>query len=170
MNGCEKDYIPSKIELSLFHGDVNAYTEALYKIFKRDFIENELYYQGKKVEIIHEQYYNGKERSFWHIISEGGKDEERTPISRRAETITWAKALIVEETDCEEYKSWIKFHDKTNKFRHYIWCSAVNYLVILEDRGTYYKLITAYQVHEKNIVRYNGEYLRYKASINENAH
>lgn len=163
MNGCKNNIIPAKIESSYFRGDLKAYIEALYKIFKRDFIDNDLIFEGKKVDIIHEKYYDGKERSFWHIISEGEQDSDRTPVSRRAETLPWTRALIEDKQECCDYKKWIKFHDKTNKNRYYIWCSAINYMVILEDRGPIFKLITAFKVQEYNVKKYNREYEKYKS-------
>lgn len=158
---CKNNIIPSKIESSFFRGDMNAYKEALYKIFCRDFVNNDIYFQGKKVDIIHEKFFEGKERSFWHIISEGDEDINRTPISWRAETLAWAKPLIEEDGDCSEYRKWVKFHDKTNRNRYYIWCVAINYMVILEYRDSYYKLITAYPVQEYRIKTYNKEYKKY---------
>ena len=162
MKGCKHNIIPAKIESSYFRGDLKDYTEALYKIFKRDFIENDLFFENKTVDIIHEKYYDGKERSFWHIISEGEQDADRTPISRRAETLPWARALIEDKQSCNEYKKWKKYHDKTNRYRYYIWCSLINYMVILEDRDTYFKLITAFEVQEYSVRRYTKEYIKYK--------
>ena len=60
MKGCKHNIIPAKIESSYFRGDLKDYTEALYKIFKRDFIENDLFFENKTVDIIHEKYYDGK--------------------------------------------------------------------------------------------------------------
>lgn len=158
---CKNGIIPSKLESSLFRGDMNAYKEALYKIFRRDFIDNDIYFQGKKVDIIHEKFFEGKERSFWHIISEGDEDINRTPVSWRGEAITWAKPLIEDDGNCSEYRKWKKYHDKTKKDRYYVWCVAIKYMVILEDRDTYYKLITAYPVQEYRVKTYNKEYQKY---------
>lgn len=159
---CVHGVIPSKIEAYFFRGNLDDYKEALYKIFKRDFLDTDLYYKGKRVDIIHEKMFEGKERSFWHIISEGERDFDRKPISWRAETLPWAKPLIEEDGTCVEYKQWVKYHDKTKRDRHYIWCTAINYLVILEDRDTYFKLITAYPVQDYKIKYYNKEYLKYR--------
>ena len=43
---CNSDVIPSKLSFDMFHGDVDQYKEALYKIFKRDFIDSDVYYNG----------------------------------------------------------------------------------------------------------------------------
>lgn len=159
---CIRETMPSKIPSSLFNGNMNLYKEALYKIFKRDFIDNEILFKGKKVDIIHEKLFEDKERSFWHIISEGDEDINRTPISWRAEALPLAKPLIVEDGTCEEYKIWKKYHDKSKKDRYYIWCTAISFLVILEDRDTHYKLISAYPVLEYKIKYYTKEYNKYK--------
>ena len=165
---CIKGLLPTKLEASMFLGDMNAYKEALYKIFRRDFIDQELFHGSKRVDIIHERFFENKERSFWHIISEGDEDYSRTPISWRAETLSWARVLISEDGTCSEYKKWIKYHDKTKRNRVYIWCVAANYMVILEDRGLFYKLITAYPVNENRVSAYKSDYDKYVK--NENAH
>ncbi len=154
--------MPSKLPPSLFGGDMHLYKKALYDIFKRDFVENKVYHRGKKVDIIHEKLFEGKERSFWHIISEGEEDVNRVPITWRSEVLPWAKPLIQEDGNCSEHREWKKYHDKTKRDRYYIWCTSLNFLVILEDRTSHYKLISAYPVLEYRIKYYSKEYLKYK--------
>lgn len=158
---CEKNKLPSILPVSSFSSDRNAYTKALYRLFKKDFIDNDLFFKGKKVEIIHEKLYEEKERSFWHIISEGDEDINRTPISYRAEKIRWARPIIEDDGKCSKYRYWVKYNDRTKRDRHYIWCTAVNYLVILEDRGTHYKLITAFPVIDYKVKSYQKDYKKY---------
>lgn len=156
---CEK--LPVKLELKLFGYDLEAYKERLYQIFKRDFIDNEVIFEGKRVDIIHQKFFENKERSFWHIISSGEEDANRTIDASRCASLPYAKSLIVEDGSCTKYKKWVKYHDKTKRDRYYIWCTEVNYMVILEDRGKYYKLITAYNVEEYNVRRYEKDYRKY---------
>ena len=150
-----------RLESSFFKGDLEKYKDALYKVFKRDFVDNTVFCKGIKVDIIHEKYFEDKERSFWHIISEGGKDEDRVPVSGRAEILPWIKSLIEESGDCSEYRSWTKYHDKTKHDRLYIWCIANDFLVVLENRKSHYKLITAFPVIGKYVDYYNEEYSKY---------
>lgn len=159
MTNCEK--LPTRIEWSLFGGNWGAYKEALYKIFKKDFVDGQVFFHGKPVDIIHESFFEGKERSFWHIISVGEEDINRNPNAERCANIRWVKPLIEEMDPCENYKHWIKYCDKTKRDRYYVWCSAVNYMVILEDRDVYYKLITAYNVESYNVKKYQNDYERY---------
>lgn len=153
--------LPTVLEYRLFGYDDKKYTEGLYKIFKRDFLDGEVIFQGKRVDIIHEAYFEGKERSFWHIISSGGKDVDREIDVARCEKISWVKSLIEDEGKCDKYKLWVRYHDKTKKNRYYIWCTEVDYMVVLEERGEYYKLITAYNVEEYSKKAYNKNYESY---------
>lgn len=155
------DKMPSRLEWKMFGGSFDRYEEALYQIFKRDFIDNMPTYLGKPVDIIHEKYYNGKERSFWHIVTSGQEDFRRSFDEERCGSMPWAKSLIVENADCLEYKIWVKWHDKTKRDRHYIWCSRINYLVVLENRETHFKLVTAFNVQPYHEKRYQRDYETY---------
>lgn len=158
---CPHGNMGAEIESS-WYKDLDKYVDALYAIFKRDFIDHQIIFDGKNVDIIHEKYYQEKERSFWHLISEGEHDADRTPVSFRAGKIPWARKLIEENGDCDEHKIWKKLNVKNNKTRIYIWCETINYMVILEDRGEWIKLITAYPVQKYNVKRYQKEFLKYK--------
>ena len=156
---CEK--LPTRLEYSLFRYDWTTYKEGLYRIFQRDFLNNEIEFNGKRVDIIHEKFFEGKERSFWHIISEGMEDVNRSPNADRCASISWVKPLIEDDGSCISYRLWVKYHDKTKRDRYYIWCTAANYMVILEDRDSHYKLITAYNVLSYKIKGYEKEYNNY---------
>lgn len=159
MANCKR--LPARLEYSLFAYDWKEYKEGLYRIFQRDFIKGTVIFNGKNVDIIHEKYFEGKERSFWHIISEGGTDVNRIPDINRCASIPWIKPIIEDDGNCSSYRLWTKYHDKTKKNRCYIWCKDINYMVILEDRVSHYKLITAYNVASYNIKRYEKDYKKY---------
>ena len=152
--------LPSALSWDLFGGDWAAYKEALYKVFKRDFIDNQPSFLGKPVDIIHEQFFEGKERSFWHIITAGDRDIDREPDEERCARISWVKPLLEDGGNCPDYAMWIKWHDKTKRDRYYIWCRKDNYIVILEDRKTHFKLITAYYV-QYAVKQYEKDYNQY---------
>lgn len=155
------DKLPSRLEWKMFRGDAERYKNALYGIFQRDFLSGILQFQGKNVDIIHEKFFEGKERSFWHIISEGNEDTDRELNTERCASLPWAKPLIEDDGKCEYYRIWTKWHDKTNRNRYYIWCTAVDYMVILEDRDTHFKLITAYNVLPYKVKSYEKDYKKY---------
>jgi hypothetical protein len=157
--------ITPKLEFSYFGGDSRSFIDALYRCFKKEFIDSTILFRGKPVDIIHQAYWDGKERSFWHIVSSGEEDFDRNLDISRCETLPWASALLLEQNTCSHYKVWIKYHDRTNRNRFYIWCDEINYIVIIEDRNAYFKLITAYPVTPRNISRYQKEYDNYTNSI-----
>lgn len=157
------DFLPDSILFSDFGGDWPSFIEEVYSEFKKNFIDSKPQYLGKNVDIIHQTIFDGKERSFWHIVSEGNCcDKDRTPDIRRCEKVTHVRPLI-EHTDnsCQHYLVWQKFHDKTSKNRIYLWCVLDNLLVVLEDRKSHYKLITAFVVKEYNVAYYKKEYDKY---------
>ena len=162
---CKNNYLPSEIDLNLFSGDIQSYTDTLYKIFHRDFIEQTITYNNKPVDIIHEKYYNGKERSFWHLISDGDEDINRTPHSTRAQFLPFVKPIITDTNKCTSLKKWIKYYEKTKHYRHFIWCTDVDFIVVLEDRGSYYKLITAFHVNSHAKKSYEKSYNNYIKSF-----
>ena len=156
---CEE--VPSRVEWPLFSGDFERYEESLYSIFKKDFIISKPTFQGKPVDIIHEKYYNEKERSFWHIITKGDEDFRRSFDADRCGSIAWVRPLIESDGTCENYKLWVKWHDQSKRNRYFIWCTKINYLVILEDRDKYFKLVTAFNVLPYSIKRYQKDYNAY---------
>lgn len=159
MHNCEK--LPTQLNLSLFGHDWSLYKEKLYQIFRRDFIDGEVRFRGKPIDIIHERFFEGKERTFWHIISEGQEDINRLLNTDRCASLPWVKPLIEDDGACAEYRFWIRYHDKTKRDRYYIWCTAVNYLVVLEDRDSHYKLITAYNILPYKVKSYEKIYKSY---------
>ncbi len=155
------DILVSRLPWTLFHGDWSAYKEALYSVFKRDFIDNRPIFRGLPVDIIHQQTLEGKERSFWHIISQGKDDSERTLDPDRCANLPRVKSLIEDDGNCDEYRLWVKWHDKSKKDRYYVWCKSIAYLVVLEYRNNHFKLITAYNVMPNKVREYEKEYAKY---------
>ncbi len=165
MNDC--NYIPKQVFLADFNGDWNAYLEHLYEVFKQDFLTSPVVFNNKVVNIIRETIFDGKERSFWHIISDSQAgapicDNNRIPNLDRCSKLVWAKPLITDLNNCEYYKVWVQFHDKTNRNRIFIWCTNIDYLVVLEDRKSFFKLITAYPVWESKKSQLKKHYEQYK--------
>jgi hypothetical protein len=163
-------YLPERKEISQYNGSWPDYVNALYAIFKHDLINNDVIFDGKRVDIIHQEIFDGKEKSFWHIVSEavskGDTDNDRIPNLERASRVPWIRPMI-QGGDCEHYFKYDLWHDKTNKIRTHIFCEETGFIVIIEDRGKYYKLITAFLLDEKMLQKELKRYKRYK---NENAH
>lgn len=162
MNFC--DDMPDIVQLSDYNGQWDRYILAIYAIFEKNMINERPMFLGNPVTLNTEPIFDGKIRSFWHVISEGkGGDENRLPDLRRCESISWIKPLIQEDNTCVHHKVWAKYHDKTKKDRWYIWCDELDYVVILEDRGSVFRLITAFNVtFNSKRVSFENEYLLYE--------
>ena len=56
--------------------------ELLYKVFRTVFIDKQLFINNKILQLRKRPIYDKKEVTFWHIISEGEKEDERLPSPR----------------------------------------------------------------------------------------
>ncbi len=169
MNKCQ--WLPEIIECKDF-SKWNEYLEELYKIFKKDFIENRVIFEGKNV------YYrkapmDGKyEHAFIHLTH---KDEfhtssnpnDRIPDPRRAERIGWNKQIIehypCKETckNCDKILYFEEYYKKNIKA--YLLFKDVRFLVIIEKREKYNLLITGYYIEYDNALhKYLKKYEKYK--------
>ena len=71
------DWLPPLLRLNDHGGDAKAYLEALYAVFRRDFVESQPRFQGKWVRCRRDPLDEGKEAGFWHCISEGKTEAKR---------------------------------------------------------------------------------------------
>lgn len=89
----------------------------------------------------------GKEAGFWHAISEGANELERTPDLRRCERVRWIRAII-EHADVQGVCVWEEMRGSDRRI--HIALSDFSYLVVLADRRSYVQFITAFCVeHER---------------------
>lgn len=72
-------WLPGLIYLRHYGGKWDEYVEAMYAVFRRDFIESQPQFQGRRVLCRRDPLYDGKEAAFWHCIQEGAEEEQRTP-------------------------------------------------------------------------------------------
>lgn len=137
------DWLPSLVLLEDSKGDWNEYLNILYEIFKSDFVNSQCKYRGIKIALKKHPQINDKEATFWHLISEGEKEDDRTPDLRRCERIRWPKPIIEKVPD-EEIKVWQ--NKRGSETRLCIWLENAEYIVILAERKNYLLLWTAYTV------------------------
>jgi len=148
-------------DLIEFGGDWEIYQEQIYEVFRITICDAALTFQGLKVAIKKHPEYKDKHFSFWHITSEGEREEERTPDLRRCERMGWVKWLI---TNCESHPGISYWENKRGSQKHVvIWCEEHKYAVILAKRNGYYLLKTAYVVsddREKSFKKERAEYIK----------
>ena len=132
--------MPPLIRLSDCDGNWNEFVEAVYAIFAEDFLASRPLLDGLPVSCRRDPIALGKEAGFWHCISEGRNEDERTPDLRRCERITWVRAVI---ENCADHRVQSWYVRKRRDERRYLWFDEL-YLIALGVRPRYWQLITAF--------------------------
>lgn len=139
------DWLPPLVLFGDYSGNWDAYLDAIYDWFKQDFIDSKPVFQGRRLGLKRHPLTHGKEATFWHMIQEGGVEEDRTPDFRRCERIRWPRPIIENHHD-SAIKIWR--NQRRNEERVCLWFVREDYLVILADRGDYILPWTAYLVEQ----------------------
>jgi hypothetical protein len=142
------DWLPPLMEFNGYGGDWESYLMAIYAGFRTDFITSSPAFRGRRLGLKRHPVIQGKEATFWHLISEGKVEENRTPDFRRCERIRWPKPVIEHESETE-ILVWIEPRG-SNDDRIHIYLPAERYLVVLADRGNYILPWTAYCIQHEN--------------------
>ena len=137
------DWLPPLVLFEDFKGDWDAYLEAIYALFKLDFIDTKPVFQGRRLGLKRYPLTLGKEATFWHMISEGKEEATRVPDFRRCERIRWPRPVIEHEKD-PRVKYWVSV--KRNEDRIHIWLEEADYVVVLADRKGFLLPWTAFLV------------------------
>jgi hypothetical protein len=141
--------LPDLIKLESHNGCWKDYIEAVYKVFKKDFIEDRTFYKNTIVALRKYPLLKDKEACFWHLTSQGKTEEERTPDLRKCEKIGWIKPIIefAKDKDIKFWKSKRKKGSSSVYEDRICLCYGDwEYLVVLADRGDYILLWTAYPI------------------------
>lgn len=143
-------WLPDLILLESFGGDWMRYLEQIHARFKVDFLDSLPAWPGKRVGVKRHPEYDSKSATFWHMISEGAVENERTPDLRRCERIAWPRPIMVEydgadpdTTDCR-IRWWTEV--RRNETRYHLTTSDFSYLMVVADRGSYVLPWTAYPI------------------------
>ena len=141
-------WLPALITLEQHCGDWPTFLNAIYTAFRRDFITSKPTFPGKRVALKRHPVREGKEATFWHMISEGKAEDERTPDFRRCERIAWPRAMIDELSavlsGTGRVCCWVQLRKQAKRIL--IAPSDFSYVVILDDRGDYVLPWTAYSI------------------------
>lgn len=149
----DTQWLPDLVMLEAHEGDWSQYLAVVYDWFRRDFLQTQPRYGDKLVLPADIGVTNGKERTFWHLISEGEVEGERTPDLRRCERIRWPRPIIEHHSDAvvRVWEGRKKASGRTRK-RIYLWLEEQEYLVVLGREGQRVILVTAFlaqQAHAK---------------------
>lgn len=153
-------WLPALFCLNDCHGNWQVYLDQIYEYYLDDFIRSRTIFNGQRVGARRHPQVEGKDACFWHIISEGEVEAERTPDMRRCERIRWPKPVI-QECIGRELKLWETKRGPDK--RMIISLADFSYLVVIAMRKNYLLLITAFPIeraHRRK--KMEGEYLAYK--------
>jgi len=148
--------------LENFSGDWENYEDELYQIFLDTVVNGRLTFQGLPVKSQYRPETNGKGFSFWHLISEGENEDDRTPDLRRCERIRWLSWLISHVDSVDEI-SWWENRRGTNT-HVVLWLEVESFAVVLAKRNRYYLIKTAYMVKSRRERTFRKERDRFWAS------
>jgi hypothetical protein len=157
--------LPDFVNFSDFENNWPKYLESLYDCFKKDFIDEKPVFCAQKKKVIPANFQKdqGKELTFWHLITEGRVELERTPYFQKCKRIKWPRVMIDNYKD-ESIRMW--WNERKNKKRVCLCYGDWEYIVVLEDRKRYFVLITAYPIEfESEKRKYIKEFEVYKANI-----
>lgn len=150
--------LPSQILLAEMPGSDTtekwkSYLDHIYGIFRREVAEARLEFQGLPIKCRYHEPYDGKHFSFWHLISEGRVEQDRTPDLDRCARISWVAWMIRNSNDSTQVRSWEteRSTKRGRKTRVVLWLFQHDYAVILEKRADFFLLITTYCIlpHQK---------------------
>ncbi len=151
-DACAPDWLPDLVEF-----DWNNYQEAItraYAVFWRDFGTERTRptFRGRRMGLKRHPELEGKSATFWHFVTEGDIEADRTPVRERIERIGWPKAIIVEsEATPSRALVWTNERRRSGHAKSERWIIALgdfSYVVILDDRGEFVLPWAAYPVSE----------------------
>ena len=155
--------LPDLIELSEFGGNFSEYLEAVYELFKQDFITKRPVYRGIRLGLKKHPQFEGKEATFWHMTSEGKDEATRTPDLRRMERIKWP-AVLINHSEHPHLKVWE--NSRGTETNILIFHEDENYLVVLRKRREYILPWTAYFIEytnrKKKLLKEYEDYIKSK--------
>ncbi|MCF6178133.1 MAG: hypothetical protein L3J63_01920, partial [Geopsychrobacter sp.] len=157
------EWLPDLILLENFDGDWECFLNAIYEIFKTDFVTSKPIWRGRRLGLKRHPVSEGKEATFWHMISEGDDEKNREIDLWRCERIRWPRPVI-EQSEEPEIKVWE--NRRRGETRICLWLESQEYLVILADRRGYLLPWTAYPVtrpHRKR--KLQREYEEYRQKV-----
>lgn len=156
---------PDLVLLTEHGGNFAVYNDAVYRIFRQDFVTTKPVFEGKRLGLKAYPLVDNKEYTYYHFTHSGGHEKDREPDLRRMERIPFPKPII-DNSGHADFKVWrVK---RGTKDRILLFCEKESYLVVLEDRTDYILPWTAYIVdrehQRKKLLKQYKEYKNAEAA------
>lgn len=147
MNDLSPSWLPALIFFEQYKGNWEAYIHAVYLFFHKDFVDSRPFFERLPIFVRYHPAHQEKGATFWHLVSEGEKEEERTPSIRRCERIRWPRPLI-ENINDKEVKVWETIRPWKNQQQRRINFALedFSYIVVIAENKRGFDLVTAYDV------------------------
>lgn len=147
-------WLPDLMLLSDCGGDWIAYLDALHRAFEQDFIHSKPRWMNKRVGLKRHPEHDGKSATFWHMISEGNSEADRTPDFRRCERIRWPRPMMDDHDGLSPDKSQARLlwwaEKRRNETRILLALKDFSYVMVVADRGDFVLPWTAYYVDREH--------------------
>lgn len=157
MPDADPAWLPPRVCLNDFDGNVGEYLDALYNRFCDDWIHHPpAAFRGKRLGLKRHPLFQGREATFWHFITEGAVEAERLHNLRRCECIGWPRAML-DAVGTDRVRCWDQpGRGAGNDTRVAIALLDFSYLLVLSERTDYVLPWTAYcvdQFHQRQKLR-----------------
>lgn len=139
--------LPDLIKLENFGDDFQLFEEEVYKAFKECFIDNRPSYRGCRVGLKRMPLRNGREATYYHMVTEGEDENNRSFAKDRMERIRWPAFIIDNSTDNVLY---VWNNIRSGQLNILMYHHKESYLVVLRIRKDYLLPWTAYPVTKKH--------------------
>jgi hypothetical protein len=144
--------------------------DAFYKLFKEDFIDEELIINGKKVRVIKELSkipgFRRYPETFAHVVTRELKSQkERFYEVNRSNRVHWIRPIL-ESHPCADIK-YFKRKDERGVCKEYYWLIFKGFIVILKDVAKDVQIVTAFCVDEEEKLTYFGWFKEYTEGKSE---
>jgi len=148
-----EDWLPPLVLLEDSNGDWNRYVELLYQFFRQDFIDAKPKWPNKRVGLKRIPIDQGKEATFWHFISEGESEPDRTPATHRCQRSRWPRPTMEavpgrKPTGNDRIVWWQNY--RKGEPRYLLALPDFSYLVVVADRGDYVLPWTQFPVERQH--------------------
>lgn len=142
-------WLPSLVLFESFSGNWDCYSEEIYRHFFSDFVSTKPSWPNKRVGLKRHPQFDGREATFWHMISEGNIEVDRTPDIRRCERIKWPKPTMESFDDVKPTEGsrirWWRNKRGTNT-RVVLSLDDFSYVMIVDERENFVLPWTHYVV------------------------